>query len=115
MPAQVLPRMTALMAGAAPLSNPRQGLAEALAWRPLLESPGQRDAIFVDTLNAAADPYTALLTAAVVPGLASAITNLWEPRDPEPMLRWTEAWQAALPTGVQITVLDTLVFPKVVL
>ena len=105
--------MTALMAGSAPLSNPRQGLAEALAWRPLLESPGQRDAVFADTLTAASDPYTALLAAAVVPGLATAVTNLWEPRDPEPMLRWTEAWQGALPTGVQITVLDTLVFPKV--
>jgi len=38
---QVMPRMTALMAGASPLTNPNQGLQEALEWRPLLEDPQQ--------------------------------------------------------------------------
>jgi len=95
------------------MSNPQQGLQAALAWRPLLESPEQVHAIFTDSLAGTSDPYSALLAAAVVPGLASAITNLWEPRDPEAMLAWMDAWRDALPTAVQITILDTLLFPKV--
>ena len=110
---QVLPRMKALMAGWAPLSEPQRGLREANAWRPLLESAAQRDAIFAEVAADSSDPYTALLSAAVIPHLASAVTNLWEPRDPEPMLAWIEAWQGALPPGLQVTILDTLIFPKV--
>jgi len=49
----------------------------------------------------------------VVPGVASAVTNSWEPRDPEAALAWMDAWQDALPPGVQVTILDTLLFPKV--
>jgi hypothetical protein len=105
--------MTALMAGATPMLNPQLGLPEALAWRPLLESPEQVHAIFADTLAGTSDPYCMLLTAAVVPGLASAITNLWAPRDPEAMLAWMDVWRDTLPTAVQITILDTLLFPKV--
>ena len=112
-PFQVLPRMCALMEGAAPLTNPLQGLQECQLWRPLLESAEQANAIFADPEAASADPYTSLLNAAIIPSLASAITNLWEPREPEPMLTWMDAWRDALPTGVQITILDTLVFPKV--
>lgn len=95
------------------MSNPQQGLEEALAWRPLLESPEQVHAIFADSLAGTSDPYSAFLAAGVVPGLASAITNLWEPRDPEAMLAWMDAWRDALPTAIQITILDTLLFPKV--
>ena len=101
------------MTGAAPLTNPEQGLAQALAWRPLLESAEQANAIFADAEADSADPYTALLQMTVIPSLASAITNLWEPREPEPMLAWMDAWSAALPMGLQISILETLVFPKV--
>lgn len=105
--------MTSVMAGAAPLTNPLQGLKEAQVWRPLLESAEQANAIFADAEAAAADPYTSLLNAAVIPSLASAITNLWEPREPEPMLTWMDAWRDALPNGVLVTILENLVMPKV--
>ena len=105
--------MTKLMAGAAPLTDPQQGVGQAQAWKPLLESAEQAHAIFADVAASNADPYTALLNATVVPSLASAITNLWEPREPEPMLAWMDLWRDTLPMGLQISILETLVFPKV--
>ena len=47
---QVLPRVQAAMRGWAPLREPGRGLRELRAWRPLLESPAQRDAIFQEVL-----------------------------------------------------------------
>ena len=111
---QVLPRMTTLMAGATPLTDPLRGLAQAQAWKPLLESAEQANAIFADVEASNADPYTALLKATIIPALASAITNYWQPREPEPMLAWMDAWRDALPMGLQLSVLETLVFPKVI-
>ena len=49
----------------------------------------------------------------LLPRLANALTNAWEPRDPEPALRFLEAWAELLPLGVQRHVLDTLILPKV--
>ncbi len=62
---------------------------------------------------ASEDPYTRLLAAAVLPKLANALTNAWEPRDPEPPLRFLEAWAELLPAGVQRHILDSLILPKV--
>lgn len=104
--------MAAVVAGAAPFANPAQGLKEAEQWRPLLESAQARDAIFAEVAVASGDAYAAMLNATVVPAVASAVTNQWEPRDPEPLLAWMEAWKDALPAGVQISVLETLIFPK---
>ena len=59
------------------------------------------------------DPYTRLLAAAVLPKLATALTNAWEPRDPEPPLRFLEAWAELLPVSVQRHILDSLILPKV--
>ncbi len=101
------------MAGASPLIDPQRGLEQAESWKPLLESAEQANAVFADVAASNADPYTALLNATVIPGLASAVTNSWEPREPEPMLAWMDAWREALPMGVQISILETLVFPKV--
>ena len=63
--------------------------------------------------DASEDPYTRLLALVVLPKLANALTNAWEPRDPEPPLRFLEAWAELLPLGVQRHVLDTLILPKV--
>lgn len=102
--------MATIMAGAAPLSNPSQGVEEAHHWRPLLET-AQADTVFAATA-AASDPFASLLHATVVPPLASAITNVWEPRDAEPLLTWMETWGHTLPHSVQSAILDNLVFPK---
>ena len=63
--------------------------------------------------GASDDPYTRLLALVLLPKLANALTNAWEPRDPEPALRFLEAWAELLPLGVQRHVLDTLILPKV--
>ena len=100
------------MAGSSPLSKPSQGLQEIATWRPLLESSKQANAMYAD-VDPTADPFSTLLTMTVVPGLQSAVTNLWDPRDPEPMLVWLETWRDVLPTNIQLIILETLIFPKV--
>lgn len=100
------------MANSSPLTNPSQGFLEISSWRPLLESSEQANAVYTDMSTRQMDPFSTLLSMTVVPGLARAITNSWEPRDPEPMLLWLDTWRDALPTDIQIIVLDTLVFPK---
>lgn len=49
----------------------------------------------------------------MLPALSTAITNAWEPREPEPLLQFLEAWADLLPPAVQRHILDTLVLPKV--
>ncbi|KAK9819736.1 hypothetical protein WJX72_001760 [[Myrmecia] bisecta] len=110
--AQVLPRLSSLLASWNPLTQPAMGTAEFGAWRRLLESEGQRDAIFQDLGTSSADPYTRLVHAAVLPPLSRVITNEWEPRNPEPLLQVMELWEKLLPAGVLRHVLDTLIFPK---
>ena len=58
-------------------------------------------------------PYVSLASAVVLPPLAGAITNEWEPRNPEPILLFLEAWAELLPTSVLRHLLDSLIFPKV--
>ena len=43
------------------------------------------------------DSYTRLLASTVLPKLATAITNAWEPREPEPLLQFLEQWAHLLP------------------
>ena len=63
--------------------------------------------------SASDDPYTRLLASTVLPKLSTAITNAWEPREPEPLLQFLEQWADLLPSSVQRHILDTLVLPKV--
>ena len=101
------------MAGSAPFKDPSQGVENIHAWRSLLESAEQANAHYFDIANSSSDPYSTLLLMTVVPKLQSAVTNLWDPQTPEPMLKWLEHWQRNLPPSVEFLILDTLVFPKV--
>jgi tuftelin-interacting protein 11 len=48
----------------------------------------------------------------ILPPLRSLVLNSWEPRDPEPLLRFFEAWEALLPASVKENMYDQLVMPK---
>lgn len=49
----------------------------------------------------------------LLPPLRSAVVGRWEPRDPEPLLRVVEGWEAVLPAAALGHVLDMLVMPKI--
>lgn len=53
-----------------------------------------KDAVFADAA-AEDDPYCRLLAEIVMPQLRTAVTNQWQPRDPEPLLRWLEVRSSA--------------------
>ena len=112
--AQVLPRLTQLLAAWRPLEEPALGTAEFARWRELLESEQQkRNAVFQAAGGASSDPYVQLCAATVMPKLSRAVTNDWEPRNPEPMLQFVELWGPLLPGALQQQLLESLVFPKV--
>ena len=59
------------------------------------------------------DPYTRLIGELLLPPVRSAVVNQWEPREPEPLLRFLDSWQPpAMPAVVQRAILDSLVLPK---
>ena len=54
-----------------------------------------------------------LTTSTVLPPVASALTNEWEPRNPEPALQWLDAWTDLLPASLINHILNNLIYPKV--
>ncbi|CAI5467997.1 unnamed protein product [Closterium sp. Yama58-4] len=59
------------------------------------------------------DPYARLVADLVLPAVRSAVVNLWEPREPEPLLNFLDTWRApVLPSVLLRTILAHLVFPK---
>mmetsp|Transcript_33140 Transcript_33140/g.93819 ORF Transcript_33140/g.93819 Transcript_33140/m.93819 type:complete len:857 (+) Transcript_33140:229-2799(+) len=107
---QVLPLMKVKLGGLKPLADPDLGAADMRKWRRVLESDRVKDAVFADAA-AEDDPYCCLLAETVLPHLRSSITNIWQPRDPEPLLRWLEAWEPALPAPTREYILAHLVMP----
>ena len=62
---------------------------------------------------ATSDPYTQLVGAVVLPRLSMAITNDWEPRNPETLLQFMDAWEPHLPSPALQHILHSLILPKV--
>lgn len=112
--AQALPRLTQLLSTWNPLLDPSLGTAEFSRWRELLESDMQkRNAVFQSAGGAKSDPYVQLCSVVVLPKLNRAVTNDWEPRNPEPLLHFIELWGPLLPGALQQHILESLVYPKV--
>eukprot|EP00899_Mesostigma_viride_P003224 jgi/Mesvir1/12902/Mv05927-RA.1 len=107
-----------------PLREPDRGLATLAGWKRLLQrASGPKDYAIFNDPEADTDPYSRLVAAAVLPALRVAVCNVWDPRDPEPLVRFLEAWEGEgaavgagrgnlLPASVKEYVLDHLVFPK---
>ncbi|EFJ43876.1 hypothetical protein VOLCADRAFT_65509 [Volvox carteri f. nagariensis] len=117
--AQVLPRMQALLRGWEPLSEPLRGVPEIKTWKELLQSDAAGGGGPYDTVGASAgsgsgsdDPYTLLVWEVVLPPVRSSALNGWQPRDPEPLLKWLETWEPLLPPSALGHVLEMLVMPK---
>ena len=115
-----------LMHGWAPLEDPARGAHAISALRRVLvqRSAARDDAIFFDEAgDSDGEPprgsdaaYSALLEAAALPALRSAVTNPpprgWDPRQPESLLVVLEAWRDALPAAALDELLTALVLPK---
>ncbi|GIL44507.1 hypothetical protein Vafri_1959 [Volvox africanus] len=128
--AQVLPRMQALLRGWEPLSEPTRGVAEMRTWKALLQgdvggaggplggsysgdgASGGAAGGGGGSGTASDDPYTTLVWEVVLPPVRSAALNGWQPRDPEPLLKWLEAWEPLLPPSALGHILEMLVMPK---
>eukprot|EP00200_Dunaliella_tertiolecta_P006438 CAMPEP_0202339820 /NCGR_PEP_ID=MMETSP1126-20121109/1516_1 /ASSEMBLY_ACC=CAM_ASM_000457 /TAXON_ID=3047 /ORGANISM="Dunaliella tertiolecta, Strain CCMP1320" /LENGTH=867 /DNA_ID=CAMNT_0048930421 /DNA_START=98 /DNA_END=2701 /DNA_ORIENTATION=- len=121
-----MPRLSAALQGWSPLADPQRCVADFRRWRPLLEPSGHTagggTALFaasgafgnMDGAGGAADaqdPYLLLVSEAVLPPLRAACTT-WEPRDPEALLTFLEAWEPVLPRAALQHILDMLVMPR---
>ncbi|MEW5310033.1 MAG: hypothetical protein WDW38_001866 [Sanguina aurantia] len=125
--AQVLPRMQSLMSGWTPLSDPHRGLSEFTTWRPLLTNASAANPLFQQQHPPPShpssspsppsptdqDPFRLLLEEVLLPPLRTSITMLWEPREPEPLLSFLDAWTPLLPAPTLQMLLHMLVLPKI--
>lgn len=121
-----VPLASQLFQGWDPLREPNRGLVEFKIWKRALSSSGggygeeNGGPIFGDweTLQASgADPYLSLVGQSVLPYLRTSLTNRWEVRSPEPILKFLEEWtgQGLIPGPLLDHLLDHLVLPKLTL
>lgn len=110
-----IPLMTTHLGNWNPLIAPMHGLEAMATWKALLAREGQPMdyAIFPDVeMETSQDPYTQLVREVVVPKLRAVVTNSWEPRNPESLLVFLEAWEGLLPPSILQYSLEHLVLPK---
>jgi len=107
------PLISGLLQGWNPLVHPRQGLLEVamVAGGPLGTVTPRPAGPSSVTRRAGPDPDLRLV-GFLRPPLRSAITNLWEPREPERAAAVHRGLKAALPEALMRDILDNLVMPK---
>ncbi|XP_019182507.1 PREDICTED: septin and tuftelin-interacting protein 1 homolog 1-like [Ipomoea nil] len=78
--------------------NPTHGLKIVSSWKNLLQDNSSL--------------YSQLFMEVFFPAIRISVTNTWQARDPEPMLRFLDSWEKLLPPIVLHTILDNIVLPK---
>jgi tuftelin-interacting protein 11 len=58
-------------------------------------------------------PFESLLWNVWLPRVRTSINNDWSPEDPQPAIKFYEAWSSFLPPFIRDNILDQLVLPKV--
>ncbi|GKD63015.1 septin and tuftelin-interacting protein 1 homolog 1 [Tanacetum coccineum] len=87
----------------------------SLGWDPLVKPEDDHHLCAVSTWkNLLQDDeiYSRLLMEVVFPVVRISITNTWQPKHPEQLLRFLDSWEELLPQLVLQTILDHVVMPK---